>query len=187
MGEAIPSKCYIDDGTGIIGLNLKAAEIKVKKPEKYTMTYKEMEMGFVPNFFSNVRYEEEIIQTGESVYVLGTAKPEHKSKQFASFLAEAKKNPYNIQRFDMDGNGSLDPQEWEAAIPDLKNDFRKKILEQGQSFGLVLDRDPHHNLLVVATEKEENLIKKLQWRIPFYLVLGMISFLFLIISILYNL
>jgi len=187
MGEGIPSKCYIDDGTGIIGLNLKAAEIKVKKPEKYTMTYKEMEMGFVPNFFSNVKYEEEIIQTGESVYVLGTARPESKSKQFGSFLAEAKKNPYTVQRFDMDGNGVLDSQEWEAAIPDLKNDFRKKVLEQGQSFGLILDRDKHNNLLVVATEKEENLIKKLKWRIPFYLVLGMISFLFLIISVLYNL
>jgi len=184
MGEGIPSKCFINDDTGLIALNLKNAEINVKSPAKYTATYKEMEAGFIPGFFSNIKYEEETIQTGESVYVLGTAKPESQSIQFGAFLSEAKKNPANIERFDMDGNGVLDQQEWELAVADLKHDFRKKVLENGQSFGLILDKDSHHNLLVVATEKEDDLLSRLKWKVPVYFVLGIISFVCLIISIL---
>lgn len=186
IGEGIPSKCYIDDGTGIIALNLKNAEIKVKSPENYTSTYKEMEAGFVPSFFSNVKYEEEIIQTGESVYVIGTAVPERRSIQFGEFLSEAKKNQINVARFDIDGNGILDQQEWELAVPELRNDFRKKVLDNGQSYGLILDKDKDSNLLIVATEREEKILSKIKWRVPVYLVLGILSFVFLIFSIILN-
>lgn len=73
-------------------------------------------------FGSHYRYTEERIHLGDPLYAIGYFKTmddmDHNANRqvkLRELLQEWKKNPSLMSRFDRDGNGQIDPKEWEAA------------------------------------------------------------------------
>ncbi len=177
IGEGMSDYCVLRDETGEIGINLKNAKFFVTTAYTTHHTYKDMLYGIALSpFSSNVRYREEALQQGQSVYVLGTAKPLPKSISFGKFLSEVKKDKSKMKKFDLNGDGNIDTEEWEKALPQLHREYLAYKQIKGQASDLIVDLDKRNGIFIVSNEKEETLLKRINLVIPFYLA-GSIVFL----------
>ncbi len=185
IGEAFSDDCYLDDGTGIISLNLKNAEFSVSSKGKTNHTYAELSAGLLPVAGMNdTRYTEEYLQDGRTVYVMGTALPVNPLRRFGEYLAEVKKDRNRLLRFDLDGNGVIDESEWQTALPKLRQEFLGHYMDKGQSFSLMLDFRKESPVFLVSDQLEESLLKKLKWKVPGTFLLGLFTFvIFLILMV----
>ncbi len=183
MGEAFSEDCYLDDGTGIISLNLKNAEFSVTSKETVNHTYAELNAGLTPApGMNNTRYTEEYLQDGRTVYVMGTATPVNPLRRFGEYLSEVKKDKDRMLRFDLNGDGVIDEPEWQAALPKLRSEFLGRYMDKGQSFSLMLDFREDFPVFLVSDQPEEKLLKKLKWKVPATFVLGFLTFVIFLIS-----
>ena len=185
IGEAFSEDCYLDDGTGIISLNLKNANFSVTSRETVNHTYAELNAGMTPvPGMNNTRYTEEYLQDGRTVYVMGTATPVNPLRRFGEYLSEVKKDKDRLLRFDLNGDGVIDEPEWQAALPKLRREFLGRYMDKGQSFSLMLDFRKDFPVFLVSDQPEEKLLKKLKWKVPGTFVLGFLTFIgFLIFMI----
>ncbi len=184
IGEGISDDCYLDDGTGIVSLNLKNATFSVSSKEETYNTYTDLSMGIVPQAGMNsTRYTEEYLVDGKTVYVMGTATPVNPLRRFGEYLAEIKKDKNRLLRFDLDGNGIIDEEEWQAALPQLRREFLNHYTSKGQSFSLMIDYHKDFPIFIVSDEPEEELLKTLKWKVPATFVLGLIIFVIFLISV----
>lgn len=176
VGEAFPESCFLDDGTGIISMNLKNAELMLTTKYKTDHTYASMMAG-IPSFGgSDTRYIEEYLQEGQTVYVMGTATPASPIRLFGEYVATVKRDRDVVERFDLNGDGKLDEMEWERAIPQLRRTFMEHMVKRGQSFGLIIDYHRDTPVFLVSNDPENHVISRLSWRIPVFLTVGLVSF-----------
>ena len=184
IGEGAAEDCYIDDGTGIMSLNLKNADFSVSSREQTYNTYAELNMGILPQpGMNNYRYREEYLEDGKTVYAMGTAIPVNPLRRFGEYLAELKKDKNRLLRFDLDGNGIIDESEWQAALPQLRSEFLAHYMDKGQSFSLMMDYSKDFPVFLVSDQPEEQLLKTLKWKTPVTLILGIISFVIFLITV----
>ncbi|NOY23842.1 MAG: hypothetical protein GXO70_10090 [Acidobacteria bacterium] len=182
IGEAIADDCFLDDGTGIISLNLKNARFSISAREKSYNTYADLNMGIMPaSGISNVRYTEEYLEDGKTVYAMGTATPVNPLRRFGEYLSYIKKDKNRLLRFDLDGNGVVDEAEWQLALPQLRREFLDHYMKKGQSFSLMIDYRKDFPIFLVSDQPEEKLLKTLKWKIPVTLVMGLVSFVIFLI------
>ncbi|NOZ12108.1 MAG: hypothetical protein GXO69_00495 [Acidobacteria bacterium] len=182
IGEAFSEDCYLDDGTGIISLNLKNANFSISSKETVYRSYDELNSGLVPvPGIHQTRYREEYIQDGRTVYVMGTATPVNPLRRFGEYLREIKKDKNRLLRFDLDGNGIIDESEWQAALPKLRQEFLSRYMDKGQSFSLMIDYNKDFPVFLISDQPEEKLLKKLKWKVPATLALGFLTFVIFLI------
>ncbi len=185
IGQAIADDCYLDDGSGIISLNLKNARFSITSRESFYHTYADLNMGIIQTSgMNNVRYTEEYLDEGRMVYSMGTAIPVNPLRRFGEYLAEVKKDKNQLLRFDLDGNGVIDESEWQVALPQLRREFLAHYMDKGQSFSLMLDYSKDFPIFLVSDQPEEKLLKTLKWKVPATFLLGLITFvIFLILMV----
>jgi hypothetical protein len=119
------------------------------------------------------RYTERIMRPGEPIYALGhfqtwsnVVDPSERNKKRAAILAEWKRNPAElVQRFDADGDGQIDMEEWEAArraAEALVEEHVAKAAEKPDVDILMKPTDGHP--FVLATKSQEELTKAYRWK-----------------------
>ncbi len=165
-GEGMADFCVLRDETGEIGVNLKNASFFLTTKYTTNTTFMDMQYGLIGS--DNIRYVEEYILDNQTVYVLGTAKPVSKSVNYGKFLSEIKKDKNKMKRFDLDGNGVIDAEEWEKAQKKLRDEFLEFKQLKGQGADLVIDLDKSNGIFIVSNEKETKLLKRLKIALPFY-------------------
>ncbi len=184
IGEAYPENCFLDDGTGVISLNLKNAAFMLSTKYKTHNTYLNMLSGIPVMGDHNVRYVEEYLQEGQTVYVMGTATPTNPIRLFGQYVSTIKKNPEVMKQFDLNGDGKVDEAEWQHAVKLLRRKFLNHMENRGQSFSLMMDYHPDTRIFLVSNEKESALLQKLGWRIPAYFAAGLITFVIFVWTVL---
>ncbi len=165
-GEGFSDGCVISDGTGEIGVNLKNATFVLTTKYETTQKYTDLKYGLYGN--AGVRYIEEYLMNNQSVYALGTAKPVSKSVSYGKFLSELKRDKDAMDEFDLNGDGIVDPVEWEIAQKRLKDKFLEYKQIKGQAIDLVIDIDKSNRVFLISNEKEESILSRLKFALPFY-------------------
>ena len=176
IGEGYADNCILRDETGEIGVNIRNASFLLTNKYTTNTTFYEMQYGLFAN--ENVRYTEEYILDGQSIYILGTAKPVSKGVSYGKFLSELKKDKEKMKRFDLNGDGVIDASEWSKAQEKLRNEYLEYKQFKGQASDLLIDRDKHNGIFVISNEKEHKILKRLKVALPLYFI-GSIVFLVL--------
>ncbi len=116
---------------------------------------------------SDEKWVEEVIVDGTLLYVLGFAAlkrhegPTLTEKKIEA-LRELKRNPRDLQQFDLNGDGQIDEDEWDsarAAVEEkvLRESLQEKRERKKQEEHIVIGKKKGRPLIVSETHSEENL------------------------------
>jgi hypothetical protein len=127
------------------------------------------------------RYTERIMRPGEPIYALGhfetwsnAAGKEERAEQRSQILAEWKANPSElVKRFDEDGDGEVDMEEWEQArraAAALVEEHVAKAAAKPDVDVLMKPEEADHPF-ILSTKSQEELTKAYRWKAAGSLVL----------------
>ena len=162
----------VEDSTGRILVNPEGADILLQR------SYQRIERG-AGWFAKRRRYREWRIDSGEFVYVLGTVSKlrdvvDDRRALLTEKLRRVKKTPETLKRFDLDGNGTLDEQEWAGAVAVVKDDLLREELARKAdepTDDLVMGKGELESTFVISDRDERSLAASLGWK-AFGAVLG---------------
>lgn len=129
--------------------------------------------GFAGAFGSRYRYTELIMRPGEPIYALGhfetwsnVAGKDERSERRSKILAEWKKNPAElVERFDSDGDGRVDMDEWDRArkaAEALVEDHVAKAAMKPDVDVLMKSEEDHP--FILSTKSQDELTKVYRWK-----------------------
>jgi hypothetical protein len=164
------------DETGEILVNPRGADVipSVKKTW-YGNSRKPsgIKSGFGGAFGGRYRYTERIMRPGESIYALGhfetwsnVPDARDRSQERNKLLAEWKKNPSElVQRFDEDGDGRVDSDEWEAARDAAEALVEEHVAKAAAKPDVdVLMKPEEDHPFILSTKSQERLTKAYRWQ-----------------------
>jgi hypothetical protein len=176
---------HVEDPTGRILVNPAGAELLLKRD------YERIEPG-AGWFGKRKRYREWRIDPTEFVYTLGTVSKlrdeiSEGREHLREKLQQAKRDPETIKRFDLDGSGALDEQEWAGAVAVIKDDLMReeaaRPAEEPQS-NLVVGKGDLETTFIISDRDERSIAASLGWRALAGILLGGAGALLMIVSIL---
>lgn len=131
--------------------------------------------------FGQYRYKEQVIRLSSPLYALGWFRTKgglshdfDESEQVRTLLAQWKADQNSLlQRFDSDGDGNIDMQEWEQVRLAAIKQVRQSLLERAVEPDIhVLCRPPRRMRYILSTLPQDKLINRARW----HLALGLIGF-----------
>jgi hypothetical protein len=129
--------------------------------------------GFVGGMGRRYRYTERIMRSGEPIYALGQFQTwsnvegsKERSERRAKILAEWKENPGELlQRFDEDGDGRIDADEWERARQAAEALVEEHVAKKATNPDVdVLMKPEDDHPFILSTKSQEELTKAYRWR-----------------------
>ena len=175
------------DGTGEILVNPRGAEVTPSIKKVWYGNSRRpggSSSAFAGAFGSRYRYTERIMRPDEPIYALGHFETwsnvegtEERSKRRAQILADWKKNPAElVQRFDADGDGRVDIEEWdrarEAAEALVEDHVAKAAMKPDVD---VLMKSEEDHPFILSTKSQEQLTKAYRWKATGGLVLFLVG------------
>lgn len=161
---------HVDDGTGRILVDPVEADIHLERDYRYSDRASAAGfgagLGNQALYGQRMRYTEWYVVPGDPVYVMGTItrwKNALEDRQFkvADMLRELKADRKRMMRFDRDGDGRIDADEWEAARQHVEQDILRQELDdpRDETDDLVIARDPLQRTMIISDRSEKDLIK----------------------------
>jgi hypothetical protein len=126
----------------------------------------------------NRRVVETVIPTGEHLYVMGFAKrqlisTELKRQTFMERLRALKQDKTQLMKYDTDGDGRIDAEEWDAARNDIEDKLLAESLSKtGSKDDIVIGEHPAGGLFYISDKPEAHILGSLSWRVPTFFTLG---------------
>lgn len=211
-GDSLKSSFLLEDKTGITLINPCEAEINLEwnmvyesdgkrdspPPASVAAFLKEKNSEITYNIFrQKIKIYEACILPEQPLFVLGYAKPwkiDSKSKEAKKLkyliwkreIKRLKGNKKELIKYDLNGDGKIDANEWEQA----KVKLGKKIIQRFDvdlNSLMYIDKGPCEELFCISVKSEKELITNLLNQFRLFLTQDIlciiISFLFLIIFI----
>ncbi|MDD5258419.1 MAG: hypothetical protein PHD29_00410 [bacterium] len=186
-GGSYDNLFHIDDGTGIVLINPRRAELNLDKPDfsfesglfggdipSNLVSFLDQNDIKYQTWFGKhrMRFREWDICPNDQVYILGTVK---KNGNFVSDfkmklndrLREIKAKPEEMKKIDSDGDGTVSVYEWEQAVAKLKEEMMEAQLrqpEQPQETSFVIDKGQEETIFIVSEKSEKDLLQHLNWQ-----------------------
>lgn len=141
--------------------------------------------GFGGVFGGRYRYTERIMRPGEPIYALGHFETwsnipdkDERSKRRAEILAEWKKNPTElVERFDSDGDGRVDMEEWDRARKAAEADVEDHVAQAAMKPDVdVLMKSEEDHPFILSTKSQDELTKVYRWKATGGLILFVAGF-----------
>ena len=156
---------HVEDPTGRILVNPEGADILLQR------SYQKLERG-EGWFGRRRRYREWRIDPAEFVYVLGTVskmrdRVDERRALLTERLRQAKKDPSALKRFDLDGSGTLDEQEWAGAVAVVKDDLLREDLGRKADEppdDLVIGAGELESTFLISDRDERSVASSLGWK-----------------------
>lgn len=149
----------LDDGSGLCLLDPIGAEILCERKETY-------ESG-------EHKVEEELLLAGDKLYALGDFSSRDgghtrfdERQELSNILAEWKEDKEELhRRFDLDGNGEIDPQEWQLARQAAQREMETRKAEAlARPVTHLLSRPRHGRPYLIANFPPEHLASRYRRR-----------------------
>lgn len=166
---------YLQDDTGNCHLHPEGADIQPKQRLRwYGNTERPMNYGGSGGSgiligSGRYRYTERRISEGDPLYALGlfqTLQPQSASDQgrarMAELLSEWKQDHERLlSRFDTDGDGNIDMDEWEAARQQAANQARNYVLENydGEQVHVMAKPPGRRQHFIIACKRPTGLVR----------------------------
>jgi E3 ubiquitin ligase len=175
----------VEDPTGRIVVDPTGAEILLQRDFQRT----DAAQGW---FGRRKRYSEWRIDPSEFVYVIGTVAKRRDAateqrERLQERLRQAKRDPDAVRRFDIDGSGALDEQEWAGAVAVIKDEMMREELARGSAApedDLVVGAGETESTFVISDRDERSVAASLGRRALAGVLLGGAGTLVMVISIL---
>lgn len=118
--------------------------------------------------FGNYRYSEKLILIGDPLYATGWFRTQtaildlNESRDVSELMAEWKRDKYNLlKRFDSNGDGQIDMQEWEAARRAALEQVQAQHVERSLDPDLhVLSKPPDRRPFILSTITQKSLTRR---------------------------
>jgi hypothetical protein len=144
----------LDDGTGQVVVDPDWAEVMTDHHRCWTE--------------GRQRYTEWLLVPGESLYAIGEFATVGGSSahldahaDLGALLAEWKKNrPELKRRFDLDGNGEIEPKEWELAVRAARREIGRRHQEIRSQPGINVMRAPGEGRLFLLSNFEPGRLER---------------------------
>ncbi|HWU69600.1 MAG TPA: GIDE domain-containing protein [Stenotrophobium sp.] len=122
--------------------------------------------------FGNYRYREQLIRIGDVLYALGWFRTQGAERAFdesddaRALLAEWKRDQAQLlKRFDSNGDGQIDMQEWEAARRAALEEVRQQAVQNAINPDLhVLSKPRDHRPFIISTLSQAAQARRLRWQ-----------------------
>lgn len=171
----------VHDESGTIEIDPARADIRIRTSHAGTGSRARLPFSVNESQNANERWVEELIPTGSPVYILGFARTRIKTPTQTERLRQALKNlkqdHTQLQRYDLNGDGHIDSNEWELARQATETQILIDQLSQDQESNTLayISRPPMGNypFLIAETESELHLTHKLKYNIGLFLVAGL--------------
>ncbi|HSH69491.1 MAG TPA: hypothetical protein VK997_06210, partial [Deferrisomatales bacterium] len=124
---------------------------------------------------------ERVIATGDPLYVMGCARrvrySAHDHRQrFRDKLRELKTDRKRMQRYDLDGDGRIDAEEWAQARGDVEEEaLLAGLTEPADRDEVAIGEHPAGGLFYISDRKEEAILGSLAWKIPLAFAVGVVG------------
>ena len=148
----------LDDGSGRCILRPYAAEVHCDRKDTYRR--------------DGMKYEEEVFLAGERLYALGSFDSQggqprglDSRTELDVVLTEWKQEPENLHRnFDLDENGTLDPEEWRLAVQAAKREANRRQRET-PTFTVAhsLEKPGHGRPYLISNSPPERLARRYRY------------------------
>jgi hypothetical protein len=144
----------LHDGTGMVIVDPDDAEIHTTNKSSWIQDhYRKTEWTLIEG--------EKIYVLGEHVTLGGAATELNLRQDVSDLLAEWKKNkPALLKRFDLDGDGEIDLNEWELARRAAHREIEKEHHEIRLQDGVHMIRKPRNRLFLIANRTPEQLASR---------------------------
>ncbi len=161
------------DDTGACIIDPEGAEVSPKQKEVW---YGSRQPGasnqIGGNFLASRRYTEEYIYSGNHLYAIGLFKSlddmDHRrarSEIARELLKEWKQQPEKMQLFDRNGDGDIDPHEWEAARRTAATQAEREYREEQENLipHMLTKPDNRRHPYLISPRPQFDLVKRYRW------------------------
>ncbi|GAB4180607.1 MAG: hypothetical protein Tsb0017_12320 [Geothermobacteraceae bacterium] len=163
----------LDDGTGRVRIDPAGATVIAGRREEGYPGQGNILMGASSGYDADEKWVEERIDEGTRLYVLGSATPVRSTRQplrvrLVERLRQLKGDQVAMRRFDRNGDGHIDDEEWQAARSAVERELLEESLHQETERGglkAIIGRGHARSLPFVIAEahSEDGLTRKLAW------------------------
>jgi len=177
----------LDDGSGRCLIQPDGAELRCRDKQVWLSGgeglsgQQAIDLDALLRRHRRYRMTEERIGIDEEVYLLGHYEtprrgPEQRRLLMRRLLTQWKRDPERMQAFDRNGDGDIDPTEWEAARSRAEQvaEQAEARLSQQPPLPVVGPTDDPHRPFVVSTLGESALAGSLRWRAAAGTMLGLL-------------
>jgi hypothetical protein len=173
----------LDDGSGRVVVDPAGATVKAKTeqtgyPGESTLIGASVDGG------PDEKWVEELICEGTTLYVLGQARPAREvgtglRGRTTEMLRRLKLDPHALRRYDTNGDGRLDADEWQTARDEAERLAAAEHLEEQRRpavDNVLLGKPPHGPFLIAEGQTANELAGRYGWLGGALLVLGVAAF-----------
>ncbi len=123
-------------------------------------------------FGGRYRYRDELIRPGDPLHAVGMlrtvggpADPMPAREDVRALLAAWKRDPARMQGFDANGDGQVDPAEWDAARKAAESEVRRRRAERAASPGVTVLAAPPApgGPFLLAAVRQDDLARRYRW------------------------
>ncbi len=155
----------VEDPTGRILVNPDGADIMLGRDYQKI----EREAGWLSR---RKRYSEWRIDPGDFVYVIGTVSNLRDAiaadrAHLQERLQQVKRDAGAMKRFDLDGDGTIDPQEWAGAVAVVKDDLLRERLARPAAApqdNLCLGKGDVEDTFIISDRDERSIASSFGWK-----------------------
>lgn len=174
----------LDDGSGRVVVDPAGATVRAKT-EQTGFPGESSLLGAATDGGPDEKWVEELIYEGTTLYVLGQARPAREvgaglRGRTAELLRRLKLDPHALRRYDTNGDGRLDADEWQAARDDAEQLAAAEQLGEPREPAVdpVLLGKPSHRMpfLIAEGETGGDLAKRYGWFATVLLMFGAAAF-----------
>ncbi len=171
----------LDDGTGRVEIDPAGCRVSAR-----TRTEGSDGVGGLIGYCSesDEKWVEEVIVEGTLLYVLGFAalKPRQGptlAERKVAALRKLKQDPASLSKYDRNGDGRIDQDEWDAARSAVEEDVLRTELDRNhkrkkQEEQIMIGKRPGYPLIVSETHSEQQLTAHyLLYSIPLFILAGL--------------
>jgi len=112
------------------------------------------------------------IHPDDFVFVIGTVSKMHdvvaeQRQELLQRLQQVKKDPDAVQRFDLDGDGRINPQEWDGAVAVVKDELLREQVGRpapGPLDNLYVGKGAVEDTFLISDRDEQSIARSLGWK-----------------------
>lgn len=175
----------LDDGTGQCWLHAEGADVASIKSQSWRGNERfpsSVQGGIFGSHIGNYRYTEWRIEADDPLYALGDfhsltppSRNQLVTEQSKALLAEWKSNyPELLERFDRDGSGDIDIQEWDTARRQAQRQAGEQVDQsrRPQTVHIMRASQHKHQPYLIANREPDRLSNRYRWQAFGFLLAG---------------
>jgi hypothetical protein len=168
-GDSADLSFWVKDETGRIRVEPEGATLHIRGEQ----TFEVLSQG------ARYRVTERVLPLGAYVFALGTVQREEGiadgDRLVVETLRRLKSDPQALARYDVDGNGRIDEEEWELARRAVRAQVEARLAARTREDTVFIGQGEADDVFLLSDRDEVDLARRLRWFARIGLGLGLVA------------